>query len=375
MKNVYVASAGLAKFGRRDGSLFELALEAVTNMQSPELMEKVDAVYFGNMSGEKFTNISNLSSSIADHIGLSGLPALRVESGSSSGAGVFQAGFLAVASGCYERVLVLASEKMTHLSTADTTGILSEVIDPVERRHGCTMTALAAMVTRRYMHDHGLTPDDLALVAVKNHDNGLLNPYAHFQKKIDLETVRNSRLIATPLRLFDCSPISDGAAAMILTSKPANVRITGIGHGTEHVAVQFRNSLTSFEATHRAAAMAYKMSGRKPDQIDIAEVHDAFTSFEIIDTEDLGFFAPGQGFKALLNGVTKLDGELPVNPSGGLKARGHPVGVSGLAQVVELVWQLFGDAGRRQVHGVKIGLSQSIGGLASNNLVNILEVV
>jgi len=300
---------------------------------------------------------------------------MRIETGSSSGAAVFQAGVLAIASGCYSCVLVLASEKMTHLSTSQTTSILAEVIDPIERSYGCTMTALAGMITRRYMHDYCLTRDELAQVSVKNHHNGSLNPYAHFQKPITIDTVLNSKVVAEPLRLYDCSPISDGAAAVLLTNRKNQVKVIGIGHGTDHVGVQYRDSLTSFAATKRAAAQAYSMAGKKPKDIDLAEVHDAFSSFEIIDTEDLGFFEPGEGREALVNCVTKLDGDLPINPSGGLKARGHPVGVSGLAQVVELVWQLRGDAGPRQVSGVKCGLTQSIGGLASNNLVNIMEVV
>ena len=377
MRDVYIAEVGLAKFGKRESSLAELAEEAITNMDNGTVLEDINALFFGNMSGEKFTGDSNLSSLVADHLGLAvrGTPALRVDTGSSSGAGAFQAGYMAVASGCYDRILVLASEKMTQVPTSRATSILAEVIDGTERRHGCTMTALAAMITQRYMHVYGLTLEDLAAVAVKNHYNGSLNPYAHFQKQVQIETVLDSRVIASPLRLFDCSPLSDGAAAVILTSKPTEIRIAGIGHGTAPVAVRHRDSLTSFEATRLAAARAYKMAGKTAEHIDVAEVHDAFTSFEIIDTEDLGFFPPGKGAHALLSGVTRLDGALPINPSGGLKARGHPVGVSGLAQVVELAWQLRGEAGRRQVKNAKVGLCQSIGGLASNNLVSILEAV
>jgi acetyl-CoA C-acetyltransferase len=377
MKDVFISEVGLAKFGKRDLSLEGLASEALGNLsaKSPIALDEIDAVFFGNMSGEKFTNNSNLSSWVVDHLGLSGKPAMRIDTGSSSGAAVFQAGVQAVASGCYKNVLVLASEKMTHVPTVIATRILAEVIDPIERSYGCTMTALAAMITNRYMHEFGLTSDELTLVSVKNHYNGSLNPYAHFQKIIEEDKVKNSKVIAEPLRLFDCSPISDGAAAVLLTSKPNQVKVIGIGHGTTHVAVQYRNSYTSFEATKIAAKQAYNMADKGPDQIDVAEVHDAFTSFEIINTEDLGFFNPGQGRETLISGETKLDGRLPINPSGGLKARGHPVGVSGLAQIVEIVWQLRREAGNRQVKDPKIGLTQSIGGLASNNLVNILEVV
>ena len=378
MKNVYVAEVGLAKFGKRSGTLEDLVFESVENMMhgdSEDNLDDIGAIFFGNMSAEEFTGVSNISTWVGDHLGYSGKPAMRIETGSSSGAAVFQAGFFAVASGCYDKVLVLAGEKMTHLPTAKATSILAEVIDPIERSYGCTMTALAAMVTRKYMLDYGLTNNELALVPIKNHYNGSLNPYAHFQKPISKENVLASRIVASPLRLYDCSPLSDGAAALVLTSKQCPVRVSGIGQGTEHVAVQNRSSLTSFTATKRAAKAAYAMAGKKPDDINVAEVHDAFTSFEIIDTEDLGFFDAGEGYKALINGETQLDGTLPINPSGGLKARGHPVGASGLAQVVEIVWQLRGEANLRQVKGAEVGLTQSIGGFASNNFVNIFEVV
>jgi acetyl-CoA C-acetyltransferase len=308
-------------------------------------------------------------------LGLAGLPALRIETGSSSGAASFHAGFQAVASGVYNNVLVLACEKMTHLPTDRTTSILAKVIDPVERSYGCSMVALAAMVTRKYMHEFDLTSEQLAQVPIKNHANGSLNPYAHFQAEVTLEKVLTSKEIASPLRLFDCSPISDGAAAVLLSSKPGQVSVSGIGQGTEHVAVQNRSSLTSFQATRLAAKRAYDMADCEPKNIDIAEVHDAFSCFELIDTEDLRLFEQGQAKAALLDGTTSLNGELPINTSGGLKARGHPVGVSGLAQVVEIFWQLIREAGQRQVKGIKTGLCQSIGGFASNNFVSILEVV
>jgi acetyl-CoA acetyltransferase len=375
MREVYISDAGLAKFGKRDAELEALAEEATLSIKDTISWEKIDALFFGNMSGEKFTNNSNLSSLICDHLGLSGRPAFRVDTGSSSGAGVFHAGYFAVASGRFDNVLVVASEKMTNLPTAKATQILAEVIDPIERQHGCTTTSLAAMITRKYMNEFGLTSDELALVSVKNHDNGSKNPYAHFQKQISIETVLNSKIVASPLRLYDCSPISDGAAAILLSSKPEQVKVIGLGHGTTHVAVRVRDSLISLSATTLAAKQAYKMAGRSPEDIDFAEVHDAFSSFEIINTEDLGFFGPGKGREGLVDGVTKLNGALPINPSGGLKSRGHPVGVSGLAQLVELTWQLRGQAGERQVKDARIGLSQSIGGLASNNLVTILEAV
>lgn len=364
----------MAKFGRRSESLGQLAFESISDMKDVANWENINAVFFSNMCGEKFNGISNISTWISDYIGLSGKLSLRIDTASSSGASAFQTGYLAIASGCYDNVLVLASEKMTHVPTPRVTSVLAEVIDPLERAHGCTMTAMAAMITRKYMHDYGLKHNELAYVAVKNHKNGSLNPYAHFQKEITIDDVLKSKVVADPLKLYDCSPISDGAAAVLLTSKPDKIKVLGIGHGTTHMALQYRDSLTSFTATRIAAKQAFKMANKKPSDIDVAEVHDAFSTFEIINTEDLGFFKHGKGGEGLLAGETKLNGSIPINPSGGLKSRGHPVGVSGLAQIVELVWQLRNEAGARQVKNVETGLSQSIGGIASNNLVNILEV-
>jgi hypothetical protein len=214
----------------------------------------------------------------------------------------------------------------------------------------------------------------LSAVAVKNHLNGSRNPYAHFRREISYHQYVQSRVVSTPLRLYDCAPISDGAAAIILTSDPTDVKISGIGQGTDTLGVRFRDSLTAFRSTQMAAKKAYDMAGLRPQDVDFAEVHDAFTPFEVIGTEDLGFFEPGKGARAAEKGTTILEGEFPVNPSGGLKARGHPVGASGLAQVVEIVWQLRRDVEpQRQVPRANIGLAQSTGGLANNNFVTILE--
>jgi acetyl-CoA acetyltransferase len=300
-------------------------------------------------------------------------PSMRIETASSTGAGVFHSAFYCVASGFYNNVLVVGGEKMTHIPTPRATGILAKVISPIERRYGATMPALAALVTRRYMHEFGLDRETLGLVAVKNHHNGSLNEYAHFQKDVPLEKVVASRMVSDPLRLYDCAPISDGAAACVLTSEKDDVKVSGLGHATDTLSLQHRDTLTGFSATQRAAKKAYSMAKIEPRDVDVAEVHDAFTSFEIIDCEDLGFFKQGEAGKALREGITSLEGDLPINPSGGLNARGHPVGASGLAQIVEIYWQLTNKANKRQVDSAEVGLAQSIGGCANNNLVTILE--
>jgi hypothetical protein len=240
------------------------------------------------------------------------------------------------------------------------------------------MPALAAMIAQKYAREFNLSllklEDILAQVAIKNHSNGYFNVYAQFRKIITKEDYLKSQMVAYPLRLYDCAPITDGASAIVLTSQSTPIKVSGIGHATDTAAVRHRASFTSFNSTKEAALKAYTMAQLTPSDVQFAEVHDAFTLFEIIGTEDLGFFPPGEGWKALEKGISHLRGKLPINPSGGLKARGHPVGASGLAQLVEIVYQLRGEAGReRQLERAEIGLAQSTGGLGNNNLVTILE--
>lgn len=376
MADVYVAAVGMTKFGKSSQTLTELFCEAATRALAAFSVE-VEALYIGVMNPEEFTGDSNIASQIADALGMTGVPALRVETASSAGAAAFHTAFHAIASGYYRHVLVLGGEKMTHLSTSATTRILAEVIDKEERRCGATMPALAAMITERYRKRYRLSRSHLerilCQVAMKNHLNGSYNSYAQFQDGVTEEAYFSSKLVSTPLRLYDCSPISDGAAAVVLTADRTDVRISGIGHGTGPLSLRERDSFTSFSATQIAAARAYHMAGISPREIDFAEVHDAFTPFEIISTEDLGFFPAGKGWRAVEEGKTALDGALPVNPSGGLKSRGHPVGASGVAQAVEVFWRLRGESEPKLKREVNRAVTQSTGGLGSNNFVTILE--
>jgi acetyl-CoA C-acetyltransferase len=376
--DVYISGAGMTKFGRSKESLETMMAEAASIALKEARLERVDAIYIGVMNVEEFVGDSNFAALLVDTLGLAGVPSTRVETASSTGAGAFETAFYAVASGHLKHVLVLAGEKMTHLPTAKTTRILSEAIDRSERRYGATMPALAAMIAQRYAKEFNLSPlkleDILAQVAVKNHSNGYLNPYAQFRKIITKDDYLKSPMVSHPLRLYDCAPITDGASAMVMTSEPTPIKVSGIGHATDTSAVAHRASFISFNSTKEAAHKAYAMARLNPSDIQFAEVHDAFTPFEVIGTEDLGFFSAGEGWKALEEGVTLLRGRLPINPSGGLKARGHPVGASGLAQLVEIVYQLSGEAGaERQLERAEVGLAHSIGGLGNNNLVTILE--
>ena len=376
--DVYIAGVGMTKFGKSGQTLPELMVEAASKAFMDARVGTIDYILIGVMNAEEFTGESNVAALIADRLGLSGVPSSRVETASSTGSAVFESGFYAAASGYHRNVLIIAGEKMTHLPTARTTRILAGVIESNERTYGASMPALAAMIAQRYQHENRLSPERmqgiLAKVAIKNHYNGSLNRYAQFRKIINETDYFNSRWVSFPLRTFDCAPITDGAVAVILTADKKLIRVSGLGHATDTLAVRHRDSFTSFKSTRLAALQAYNMAKVNPQDISLAEVHDAFTPFEIIGTEDLGFFPPGEGWKAVDEGLTTIQGRLPINPSGGLKARGHPVGASGLAQIAEVFWQLRGDVEAvRQVQGARIGLTQNIGGLANNNLVTILE--
>ncbi len=379
MKEVFVDGVGMTKFGKfPNKTLVDLMAEAASLAIKDSNSQDVQAIFIGAQNPEEFTGEANIAAALADKLELTGIPASRIETASSSGASVIEAAFYAVASGRFERVLVVAGEKMTHLPTPKVTKILAEVIESYERNSGASMVALAAMVTQAYAHyaklSHRKLEQVLCKIAVKNHKNGAKNPYAQFQKEIDDDTYFNSRIISYPLRLFDCAPITDGAAALVLTSHRTDVKISGMGHGTDTIAVRHRVHLHHFNAARIAAREAYKMANRSPSEIQFAEIHDAFTCFEIIGAEDLGLLDEGKGWRAVEKGYTEIDGKIPINPSGGLKARGHPVGASGLAQAVEIVWQMREKVAKeRQIKRNDIAVLHSIGGMSNNNVVIIFE--
>ena len=369
--DVHIAGVGMTRFGRRSESLPDLIAEAAQLALADARIERPDAIVIGAMNPEEFTGDGNFGSLINTHLGLSHSPALRVETATSSGIAAFYTGFAGIAAGLHRRILVVGGEKMTHVPTPRVSEIIGRSIDPHERRYGTTMPALAGLITRAAMHKTGLTLREISQVAVKNHANASRNPYAHFQEPVSLEEVMESRVVADPLRLYHCCPISDGAAAVVLSAERTPVRVAGIGQGSDTIAIRYRSDLTSFRATQVAAQAAYRMAGFGPERVEVAELHDAFSPFEIISLEDTGLFAAGKAGRATLDGQTALDGRLPVSPSGGLKARGHPLAATGIGQLVELTWQLRGEAGSRQVDA-RVGLVQSIGGLATNNWIVLL---
>ncbi len=369
---MWIAGAGMTRFGRRDENLPDLMAEAALAAMSDAGIDRPDALVVAAMNPEEFTGEGNYGSLIGTRLGLSYVPAQRVETATSSGAAAVYAAFAAIAAGFHRSILVVGGEKMTHLPTPRVSEIIGRSIDPHEKSYGTTMPALAGLITRAAMHRRGLTLREISQVAVKNHAHGARNPYAHFQEEVTLEAVMESRLVADPLRLFHCCPISDGGAALVLTAERRAVRIAGMGQGADTIAVRYRKELTSFRATQAAAEAAYRMAGFGAERVEVAEIHDAFTPFELISLEDTGLVPPGKAGRATLDGETALGGRLPVNPSGGLKARGHPLAATGISQLVELCWQLRGKAEGRQVEA-HVGLAQSIGGLATNNWVTLLE--
>ena len=382
LRPVAIAGVGSTAFGKLKGQdIVSMAAEACQAAleDSGVPRERVQALYLGNFVGERLAHQGALASVVAGRLGITGIPATKVEGACASGGIALRHGFLGVALGLYDFVLVAGVEKMTSIATDEVTAALATAGDEeAEMRTGLTFPGAFAMIMQEHMARYGTTREQIAQVSIKNHDNGANNPKAQFQKHTDLEEVVTSRFIADPIRLFDCPPISDGAAAAIVcradladefTSSP--VLITGSGHASGHAALTDADDIASFPATVAAAEEAYAMAGFGPKDVDVTEVHDCFTVAEIIATEDLGLFPKGEGGPAVESGVTKLDGRIPVNPSGGLIAKGHPVGATGLAQVYELVYQLRGSAAN-QVSGPETALAHNLGGTGAVATVHIL---
>ena len=373
--------AGKTRFGAfPDRDLRSLAVEAGEKCLANASLSaaRIEAFYLGNFAGPSFAAQSHLAPYISTALGMKGIPATRFEAACASSGSAFFHAVSAVRSGLYDTVMVLGAEKMTSQPTARVTEILAAAGDcSGEIAAGSTFPSLFGMIARRHMHDFGTTREHLAAVAVKNHANGALNPDAHMRKVITMDQALNARPIADPLGLYDCSLVSDGAAAVIVTatdwignSRPA--RVLGIAQASDYVALDQKEDITTFPAVREAAKKAYSMAGLSARDIEFAELHDCFTIAEIIATEDLGFVERGQGGPFALAGCTRRSGTMPVNASGGLKSKGHPVGATGVAQIVDVVQQLRGEAGERQLARHAIGLAQNLGGSGATCVVSIL---
>ncbi len=382
MRDVAIIGAGMTKFGELWNQSFRnLFVEAALGAIDDAGVDHIDSMYIGTMSGGLFVGQEHIGSIMADYLGVAPIPATRVESACASSGVAFRQAFIEVASGMNDIVLASGVEKMN--DGGDVTYALATAADQeYEVFHGITFPGLYAMIAKAHMHKYGTTREQLAKVAVKNHDNGSKNPKAQFPMKIIVDQVLNSSLVAEPLRLLDCSPVTDGASAVILcplemarkfTDRP--VQVIGSGQATGTIALHDRKDLTVLDAVECAGQTAYKMANVGPNDIDVVEVHDCFTIAEICAIEALGFVEKGQGGKAVDQGMNALDGKLPVNTSGGLKSKGHPVGATGVAQIIEIYNQLRGDCGERQVEGAKVGLAQNMGGSGGSSTVHILKAV
>ncbi len=384
MRDVAIVGAAITKFGELwQQSLRALAVEASLAALKDAGVDHVDALYVGAMSGGLLVGQEHLGALLADALGQSHIAATRVEGACASGGLALRQGFLAVASGAAEVVLVTGVEKMTDVDGVVATDVLATAADQEwEAMHGVTFPGLYAMMARAHMQRFGTSARALASVAAKNHAHGIKNPQAQFALRLTADDVLSSAMVADPLHALECAPISDGAAALVLVpatkamqlSKRLVVHIAASAQAGDTMMLAGRASLSELAGVARAGALAYQQAGKGPTDIAVCEVHDCFTIAEIMATEALGFFEPGQAAAAVEAGVTSLGGRLPINTSGGLKARGHPVGATGVAQAVEIVTQLRGEAGARQVAGARVGMTQNMGGTGATAVVHILEV-
>ncbi|MHA1192394.1 MAG: thiolase C-terminal domain-containing protein [Promethearchaeota archaeon] len=403
MRQVAIIGVGHTKFGRlQDKGLMDLlsdaSLKAIEDSNTND--KDFDSVYVGTMSPVAFNNISGIASALVDRMSLLPAAADHIKNGPASGGSAIKAGFQAIASGMSDLVLVVGGEKMTHITTPGfvTSNVATLTHPNAERKHGVSLPSFAGLLTRAYLEKYNAKLEWISDIAIKNHKNGALNPNAHFQRTLEdfmrsasekgkgnwdnihefLRDDDRNPIIADPLRLFHVCPISDGAAALVLCNaeiakqySDTPILISGIGQATDTHIVFEREDLTTLKALKIASNKAYKMAKKTPEDIDVAELHDAFEILEAVQSEDIGFFKKGEGAKAAHEGLTEIGSKIPINPSGGLKARGHPLGATGVAQVVELVWQLRGQAGKRQVNGAETGISCNFGGFG-NNIISIL---
>jgi acetyl-CoA C-acetyltransferase len=381
MDRVAIIGASMTQFGDRDAWVRELLAEAgeACLADAGVSPDEVDHLYVSNMASGEFEGQTGVPNALAHDLAAMPAYTARIDQTSSSGGAGVYAAWQSVASGASDVTLLVGGEKMTHRSTAEATDVIASLTHPVEYKHGVTLPSFAGLTARLYLDTYDAPRESLGKVAVKNHRNGLDNPHAQFRKEVDLDTVLESPVVADPLRLYDFCPITDGSAALLLCRESVAKEytddyavVTGIGGATDTHVVHERADPTTMRGVVESSEIAYEMADRDPDDVDVAELHDMFTILEFLQSEDLGFFEKGEGWKAVEEGVTDRDGDLPINTSGGLKSKGHPLGASGVAQVYEIYKQVVGDAGPRQVEA-DVGLACNVGGFGNCVTTTILE--
>lgn len=382
MRDVAVIGVGMTKFGELwEQSIRDMFAEAALKAMKNANVANIEALYVGAMSSGLYAYQEHLGSLMADYIGQIGVPAVRVESACSSGGQAVRMAYLDVASGMHDVVLAGGVEKMWDVD--DGTFVLATAADQeYEVYNGVTFPGLYAMMARAYMEKYGLTREELAQVPIKNHRHAVNNPNAQYPFEIDIKTVLTSSMVADPLRLMDCSPITDGAACVVICALEKAkeftdkiVKIRGVGAATGPIALHDHKELTRLDAVRLATERAYKIANVSANDISFVEVHDCFSIAEVIVAEEMGFFEYGTAGKAIAEGQATYGGKIVINPSGGLKAKGHPVGATGVAQIYEAYIQLTNQAGKRQVPNAKLGMTQNMGGSGGSCVVHILEAL
>ncbi|WP_121821564.1 thiolase family protein [Halostella salina] len=381
MERVAIIGASMTQFGEREGWVNELLAEAGKACLDDAGVsgDDLDHLYVSNMASGEFEGQTGVPNALAHDLGAMPAYTQRVDQTSSSGgAGTFAA-WQSVASGASDLTMLVGGEKMTHRTTAEATDVIASLTHPVEYKHGVTLPSFAGLTARHYLEKYDAPRESLGKVAVKNHRNGLDNPHAQFRKEVDLDTVLDSPIVADPLRLYDFCPITDGSAALLLCPESEAEQytddysiITGVAGATDTHVVHERDDPTTMGGVVESGEQAYEMAGIGPEDVDVAELHDMFTILEFLQMEGLGFADPGEAWQAVEEGRTERDGELPINTSGGLKSKGHPLGASGVAQVYEIHKQITGDAGPRQVEA-GTGLACNVGGFGNCVITTILE--
>lgn len=383
-EKVCVLGAGSTKYGKLNESIIEIALNASKDaIESSGITPRdINAGYISNVFGVTDKQV-HMAPVIMSNLGIPNIPGLTIESACGSGSVMFREAFANVAAGFYDCVLALGVEKITHTGTVESTTLFSYCSDYFyEGGNGASFPGLFGSMARAYLATYDASEEDLAKIAVKNHENGIFNPKAHIRKKITVDDVLNSPVVASPLKLYDCCPFSDGASAVILCNEEfakksgrPYIEIIGSGRGASPASVQSRKDITTIPSTVDAAKHAYKMANISPKDVDFVEVHDCFTIAELIDIEDLGFFSKGAGAQAVREGRTTLKGDIPVNPSGGLKSKGHPIGATGVGQVVEVFEQFTDKAGERTVKNAEIAMTHNFGATGASAAVHIFKRV
>ncbi len=381
MRDVSIIGIGQTPVGEHwSRSLRHLAYDALSLAMRDAGTDRVDALYLGNMLSGEISGQAHLGALVADFAGMRGIEAVKVEAACASGAAAFRQGLMGVAGGYQDVVAVVGVEKMTDdVGSKVTAGLASAADADYETVHGVTFVALNALIMRRYMYEYGLSKEDFANFSVNAHANGANNPNAMFQRAISQDTFMKAGVVADPITLFDASPMADGAAAVILCPTELArefsdnaVRILGSAAATDSLAVHDRKNPLWLQAAETSAQKAYKQAHIGPQDIDFFELHDAFTIMAALSLEACGFAEPGQGTRLAVDGEIALDGRLPIATMGGLKARGHPVGATGMYQIVEAALQLRGQAGKNQLAGPRIGMTQNIGGSGATIVTHIL---